>query len=348
MSRMLGSLRSPATAGSGHAGNGARRTKEQSERAAVILAGGEGTRLRRLTRELYGEEIPKQFCRLLGDATLLEQTRRRTRLLVPPERTMTVLTAAHARFFEPLLAEMEGEHTVVQPYSRGTAAAILYALMRLKQIAPDCSVAMFPSDHFVSDDEEFMRHVEAAFWAVDARPEATVLLGIEPSGAEPQYGWIEPGRLLTNECVPVRHVQRFWEKPRSELACQLLHDGCLWNSFVMVARLSTLLGLFLIALPELYKAFNEIESSLGTPAEKQRVQRLYSRVSAANFSSEVLATCPFNLAVLPVAGVQWVDLGEAGRLMSLLAEHGVEVPYIPGPLERTASLNGGDESAGDL
>ena len=55
--------------------------------------------------------------------------------------------------------------------------------------------AAFPSDHFVSDDREFMRHVDLAFDAVGSRPEMTALLGITPHAAESGYGWIEPGEL---------------------------------------------------------------------------------------------------------------------------------------------------------
>lgn len=191
--------------------------RSRSERAAVILAGGDGTRLSAFTREMFGEEIPKQFCRFRSEYTLLEQTWRRG-LLIDPAHTITVLTASHARFFVPLLEGIRNEQVVVQSVNRGTAPAILYSLTRLKRMAPDCSVALFPSDHFVDDDREFMRHVEAAFRAVDARPEKIVLLGVEPTRADPQYGWIEPGEFLTNECEPVRQIRRFWEKPPLPIA----------------------------------------------------------------------------------------------------------------------------------
>ncbi len=312
----------------------------QSERAALILAGGDGTRLRGFTREIFGEEIPKQFCRLWGKQTLLEQTRRRAALLVEPARMLTVFTAGHARFYQPLMTGMSGEQFAIQPCNRGTAPAILYSLMRLKKIAPDCAVAMFPSDHFVGDDREFMHYVEAAFRAVDARPEATVLLGIEPSEPEPQYGWIEPGPFLAHECEPVRQVRRFWEKPNPLLAQQLMRMGCLWNSFVVVARLSTFLGLFLSALPALYDAFIAIESELGNSAEAARMRRLYSQIPPSNFSREVLDRCPFNLAVLQVSGVEWSDLGDPQRVARLLDSHGVRVPLEGIQLGCSASVSG--------
>ncbi len=298
-----------------------------SERAAVILAGGNGTGFGASPRAMAGEEVPQQFCRLWGKHTLLEQTRHRAALLLEPSRIMTVLTAKHVRFYEPLLSGMSDEQVAVQPLDRGTAPAILYGLMRLKKIAPDSAVVLFPSDYFVGDDGGFMRHVEAAFRAVDARPEETILLGIEPTDPDPNYDWIEPGQFLTNQCEPVRHVLRFWEKPAPGMAQRLLLTGCLWNSFVVVARLSTFLGLFLITLPELYHAFTTIESELGTSSEGARVQRVYSRISPANFSNEVLARCPINLAVLQVNGVQWSDLGEPRRVTKLLGTSGVHLPW---------------------
>lgn len=320
----------------------------QSERAALILAGGDGTRLRGFTREIFGEEIPKQFCRLWGKHTLLEQTRRRAALLVEPARMLTVFTAGHARFYQPVMTGMSGEQVAVQPCNRGTAPAILYSPMRLKKIAPDCAVAMFPSDHFVGDDREFMHYVEAAFRAIDARPEATVLLGIEPSEPEPQYGWIEPGPFLAHECEPVRHVRRFWEKPNPLLAQQLMRMGCLWNSFVVVARLSTFLGLFLSALPALYDAFSAIESELGNSAEAARMRRLYSQMPPSNLSSEVLAKCPFNLAVLQVSGVEWSDLGDPRRVARLLDSQGVRVPREGIQLGCLLALVDGEENPSDL
>ena len=57
--------------------------------AALILAGGDGTRLRALTRRLAGDDRPKQFCALLGEQTLLEQTRRRAARLIAPARTLS-------------------------------------------------------------------------------------------------------------------------------------------------------------------------------------------------------------------------------------------------------------------
>jgi hypothetical protein len=89
---------------------------------------------------------------------------------------------------------------------------------------------------------------------------------------------------------------------------------CLWNSFIVVGRLSTLVGLFVLATPELYLSFSKIKLSLGTMFEEETVRRLYEDLRTSDFSREVLQSVPPNLSVLPVGNVGWSDLGEPHRV----------------------------------
>jgi mannose-1-phosphate guanylyltransferase len=291
-------------------------------RHAIILAGGEGTRLSEVTRRISGDATPKQFCPVIGNASLLKQTRLRVSLAVGENRIVTVLTRAHERHYRDLFNEIPPGNVVIQPANRGTAPAILYALMRLSKVARDTCVAVFPSDHFVSDDREFMRHVDLAFDAIGSRPEMTALLGISPHTVESGYGWIEPGELVAS-CAPLFSVRRFWEKPSSEVAGELLRSGYMLNSFVMVARVSTLIGLIMVAMPGLFASFSKIRDLLGTTREQGGLEKLYARIPTASFSDEVLERNPINLGVLPINGVEWSDLGEPQRVMAVLSRLGV-------------------------
>jgi mannose-1-phosphate guanylyltransferase len=289
----------------------------------MVLAGGDGLRMRPLTRRLMGDERPKQFCPLFGHETLLEETGRRVALAIPRDQTLTIVTRTHERFYRPLLAGAQPWSVVVQPRNRGTAPALLYALLRLAARTPMAPVAVFPSDHFVSDDEAFMRHVETAFEAVRARPDLVILLGIAADSAEVEYGWIEPGEpVLAAGGSVISRVRRFWEKPSEDLAGVLQRRGCLWNSFVMVAQLTAFLALIRSARPDLWEAFAGIRDELDTLGEDEAVRALYARLPEANFSREVLARRPANLAVLPVRGVEWSDLGEPRRVLARLAGAG--------------------------
>ena len=99
-----------------------------------------------------------------------------------------------------------------------------------------------------------------------------------------------------------------------------MHRGSLWNSFVMVGQLSTLLALFLIALPELYLVFKKVRHAIETKTEQEAIERLYLDLNSTDFSEKALATRrPINLAVLPVCGIGWSDLGEPTRVMDTIA-----------------------------
>jgi mannose-1-phosphate guanylyltransferase len=301
------------------------QSNNRVDRGAIVLAGGEGSRLRSLTRKITGDDVPKQFCNVLGEESLLEQTLRRVSIGIEPGLTVVALTREHERFYGPILAGFPDKNLAVQPHNRGTAPAILYSLLKIAEIAPQAKVAIFPSDHFVSDDQEFMRRVEMGFAAVTLRPELTVLLGIVPEWPEISYGWIEPGNEINETALYT--VRRFEEKPAPQLARLLMQRGCLWNSFVMVAHPSTLLGLFLVALPELYRVFKRIRRvEAGT--ESRVVERLYAGLRSIGFSEKVLAQDPLNLAVLPVNGVQWSDLGEPQRVMETIARTGIRPQWL--------------------
>ncbi len=297
---------------------------ENQRHWAIILAGGEGKRLSSLTQRIAGDGRPKQFCPVLGDSSLIEQTRRRVCLSVADDHTLVVVTRAHELYYGPLLADIRQRNLVIQPDNRGTGAAILYSLLRLSKLEPAAYVALFPSDHFVSDDRHFMRHVDQAFDAVRSRPELTVLLGIAADRGETAYGWVEPGPPIGTAHANILDVHQFWEKPSSELAKRLLDRGCLWNSFIMVARLSTLMGIVMLTVPELYRSFARVSSSLLTTSEERTVERMYASIDATDFSRDVLAKRSTNLAVLPVRGCEWSDLGEPARVIDVLSRQKIQ------------------------
>jgi len=230
-----------------------------------------------------------------------------------------MLTRAHEPFYADQVAGVPSSSVLIQPSNRGTAPAILYGLMRLREMDPKGVVAFFPSDHYFSDDEAFIRHIDSAYTLASLRPEVVILLGVTPETSEVGYGWIEPGSPLENSpSRSVYHVSRFWEKPHQRLASSLMERGCLWNSFVMIGHVNAFMKLIRHTLPELIKSFDSIRQTLFTTAERSAVRDLYSTVRAASFSEDVLSVRPDHLAVLRGTGLGWSDLGEPSRVLSVL------------------------------
>ena len=124
--------------------------ENNTERFAVILAGGDGSRLKSLTRAITGDERPKQFCPILNNETLLDITRKRVELKIKPENIYYSLTQKHEIYYKMLLNGVKKTNLVVQPENKGTAPAILYTLILLATQNPPATFSFFPSSHYFS------------------------------------------------------------------------------------------------------------------------------------------------------------------------------------------------------
>ena len=286
----------------------------------LILAGGDGTRLKPLTTQIAGDTRPKQFCPILDGDTLLDVTRQRVDQIARFDQQVIVVSRPHEPYYRYLASELAPGRLVVQPANRGTALGILYPLLRIQELAGDVPLAICPSDHYVGDDHAFMTYVERAGEVVRERPELVVLLGIEAQRPESEYGWIEPAEApLSIDGEPAFAIRRFWEKPPQRLAEALLARGALWNSFVMVGHTRAFLNLFRSAMPGLLAAVEPVRAALGKPEEAAEVERLYRVLPELNFSDRVLSVAVERLATVRVKGVDWSDWGNVDRVLKTLA-----------------------------
>lgn len=294
-------------------------------RWGVILAGGDGKRLLSLTRSISGDERPKQFCAVMNKETLLQQTQRRISRLIAPHQSFIVLTSKHERYYADQMDGMWSSRLVIQPQNRGTAPAILCGLLRVEEKDPEAIVAIFPSDHHYSDGEAFLAYMDLAYDIAASRSSTVILLGIPAETPEADYGWIEPETAETcSVSDTVLPVKRFWEKPDRALASELMKRGCLWNSFVMVGHVSAFMKLIRSTLPDLVASFELTRAASILGNGPSALATVYASIRSSCFSNDVLAMRPRDLGVLPAKGLGWSDLGEPGRVLSVLARKGIQ------------------------
>jgi len=310
-----------------------------ADRWGIILSGGNGTRLRDLVFHRRADYLPKQYLNFIGKRSMLEHTLHRAEKLIPAQKLLIVIAKEHLQFDEVRrqIASRPRECIIIQPQNKDTGAGILLPLMHLHKRDPTAIVTVFPSDHFILEEDLFMRHVERAFRIVESDGARIVLLGTEPNEPDPEYGYILYGGRIDNPDLDGgRTVEMFVEKPSADAAKTIMRKGALWNTLVLVVTCKTLLQAIKRATPELYRSFEPIQDAIGTPDEQRVIERVYQKLPSLNFSKGVLETLSYenrqNLRVLPVRGVTWKDWGTSDRLSKTLRQLGAPDLVTPEPV----------------
>jgi mannose-1-phosphate guanylyltransferase len=285
---------------------------------AVLLAGGDGVRLLDLTRRIAGDSRPKQFCRIIGGQSLFRQTRTRLDPLFMRDRQVFVLSRAHERYYGEDLTDAGDSSVIEQPLNRGTGIAIILALLHVLQRDPDAVAAFFPCDHFYADDDSFRLTIRSAVGCAEQNPESIILVGAHAEYPEVDYGWIEPGVVVSESLVgPLAHVNRFWEKPPLHQAHALWRRGCLWNTFVTVGRTATFFEMLCSQVPEAVFVISRAMAD-------NTLDLAYQPLDTVDFSRDVLANLPHRLLVLRDRTSGWADLGSPARVLDTLGRNGIQ------------------------
>jgi mannose-1-phosphate guanylyltransferase len=282
----------------------------------LVLAGGEGKRLLPFITDLYGVERPKQFCSIVGGRQMLHHTLDRVKLIIPQENILTVINRNHIKYINEHRYYQNTGSILVQPVSRETANGILLSLLHIYFRDPNAHVAIFPSDHFILGEENFMKHVETAFRFTQQHLEKVVLLGSKPTEVENGYGWIESGGNISNiNGMNIQCVNRFWEKPDQLKAQELYNNKCLLNTFVMVGKIKIFLSLFRKAIPDTYKLLSGIMWT-GEPYREVRLNDIYTSLPPVNFSKSILELFPDQFCTIELSKSYWSDWGDENRVMA--------------------------------
>lgn len=306
----------------------------------IVLAAGDGKRLEPLVQSLRGDALPKQFVNFIGTRSMLEHTFDRAEKLIPRERLLVVVSREHLKYPEVRrqLAGRMKNTVVVQPENKDTAPGLLLPLLQIYRRDPLATVAVFPSDHFILEEDRFVNYLYLACRTAERSPSSLVVLGVEPDHVEEEYGYILPGEEPDSlSGFGPKRVSSFVEKPSRRDVNKLLERGALWNTMVMAFKAFTLFDMTALLAPPLHAAFERIGEALGSRRERQVVTEVYRQIEAQNFSTALLELMPNlgnnSLLTIPLQGVVWSDWGSPRRLASVLMRTGF-ISRTTGPSAR--------------
>ena len=287
---------------------------------SVILAGGEGDRIKPFILRWLKRHKPKQYCTFVGTRSMLEHTLARADLLSPRARQLTVIRRSHLPEARPQFAGRSLKTLILQPENCDTGPGVFLPLTYIRAKDFDATVVFYPSDHFVCPEDEFSHVVAGAAMAADRMPDRFVLLGAFPDGAESDYGWIGPGETLDRVSgQEVRSVRSFHEKPGRSRAEALMASRGLWNTMIFAVKQTTLWSMGLRYLPDMMPLFERLGDAIGGPQERALLKEIYQAMPSRNFSSGLLALAAEKAAVIELPeSILWSDWGRPERIAATI------------------------------
>jgi len=283
----------------------------------LALAGGEGVRLTEYVERRFGKRIPKQYCCLLGNRSMLQHTLERLNKLTPPSRTFTVIGTNHGDIAYPQL-EGTSDHVLRQPSARDTGLALMVALAYIRRWTPNALVTITPTDHYVAPSAKYVEQVRMARGVAAQMRDTVIILGAKPNEPDPELGYLSLGEPLT-EVPHVRRLVGFVEKPSVHLAMELNAKGALWNTMVTCATVDALWELGRATEPQLMDILDSLVPLVGTSDEDDALEYIYRAFLPVSFSRDMLERAPERLAAMELEGVEWSDWGRPERIETVLA-----------------------------
>ena len=296
---------------------------------SIVLAGGEGERIRPSIQQWLGYPVPKQYCTFVGTRSMLQHTWDRADQIGLPRKKVTVVGRTHQQSLEHHCTRQDEGTLIFQPRNCDTGPGVFLPLTYVRAWDPHAIVVLLPADHFIYPEDRFVAAVRRAVRAVEFLSDQMILMGVRPSHPELDYGWISVGGVLGwSGGAAIRRIQSFVEKPESVDGKRMMSEGGLWNTLVLVTKVETLWKSGWLCFPDVMERFEGLRRQIGTPAEGSTLQAMYQDMPTRNFSREILQPLAGQLGVMELNDVTWSDWGRPERIVETLRSMGKK-PAFP-------------------
>ena len=277
----------------------------------VIMAGGVGSRFWPMSTV----EKPKQFIDVLGvGKSLLQLTVERFGDICKAENVWVVTNKAYVNLVKEQLPELPDGNILCEPCRRNTAPCIAYVSWKIKSKDPKANIVVTPSDHIVTNTEEFRRVIKSCLdFTMDS--DAIVTLGMKPTRPETGYGYIQAD--LTSSSLRNKEIFRvysFREKPDCDTAKQYISkNNYFWNAGIFIWNVSTIVNAFRVYQPAISKVFEGMLPIYGTDKEQLMIDEKFPECKSISVDYAIMEKAE-EIFVCP-ADFGWSDLGTWGSLL---------------------------------
>ena len=263
---------------------------------AIILAGGSGSRLWPLSRELY----PKQLLNLNAEKSLLQSTFERLNGFIPAENIVSITNIKHTSNVKLQLEYISDKINILsEPLSKNTAPAIALATKFLQQKDKDPVILVVPSDHLIENNQKFIDTVKKGEKLAEAG--YIVTFGIEPNYPETGYGYIN---TINEPILDGFKVKEFVEKPDSETAQKYIDAKTyFWNSGIFMFKASTMINEIKKLSPDIFKVMEEFDFS----ASERIEYNLFDKMPSISIDYAIMEKSD-KIALVKLES-DWNDLG---------------------------------------
>jgi mannose-1-phosphate guanylyltransferase len=266
----------------------------------IILCGGSGTRLWPVSREFY----PKQFCNIIDDQSLFQDTLLRNKNLCDKAIIVTNEQQYPLAKEQADILNIENIEFILEPLGRNTAPAISIACMSLND---DDIAFVTPSDHYIKDKVEYYNVLKKAKKLAESG--FLVTFGIKPTYPETGYGYIESEG---------ENVISFKEKPNENTAKKYMASGkYYWNSGMFAFKVKTFIDELKKHSKEIFTASQEAFNNKKTENIITRIFKPYMEKIPANSIDYAVMEKSDKIKMLSL-DVNWSDLGSFESIYNIL------------------------------
>jgi mannose-1-phosphate guanylyltransferase len=277
---------------------------------AVIMAGGKGERLWPVSTP----DRPKQLIAFNGEKSLLRMTVDRLLPLTSPEKICCVTGKDIAVAVASDLNDLPTQNILIEPLGKNTAPCAAFAAAWISRSDPDAVMAIFPSDHDISDSETFRKAVSFGVKCLEDMPEMLLTLGIMPLYPETGYGYIAPlKKIKEHSGLALFKVDRFHEKPDAARAEEYIRMGYFWNAGMFILKVSTILKELEINTPGLFENTMRLMKS---GFRDEDILKFYTAAESISIDYAIMEKAR-NVGVIP-ASFGWNDVGSWSAVTKLL------------------------------